>query len=142
ENLQSNEDDRYLDLKPFIKSIIAHSSQIFEAEKSVQFNVDIAEHLALESKFALPLGLIVSELLVNCYKHAFKNTISPEIAISIHHLNNYWHISYSDNGCGMPQHMVPSFGTNLIQDLTRQIQGKLQVSSSEGLSYTFTISTS
>jgi two-component sensor histidine kinase len=142
ENLQLNEDDRSLVLKPFIKSIIAHSSQIFEAEKAVQFNVDIAGHLTLESKLALPLGLIVSELLVNSYKHAFKNTVSPEIAISIHHLNNYWHISYSDNGCGMPKHMVPSFGTNLIQDLTRQIQGKLQVSSGEGLTYTFTISTS
>jgi two-component sensor histidine kinase len=141
ENLQLNEDERALVLKPFIESIIAHSSRIFEIEKAVHFNIDIAAALALESKLALPLGLIISELLVNSYKHAFKNTPLPEISISIDRLNSNWHISYRDNGCGMPKNMVPSFGTNLIQDLTRQIQGKLEVSSNEGLNYNFTIST-
>ena len=139
ENLQLNEDDRSFELKPFIESIIAHSSRIFEAEKPVEFYVDIAAQLTLESKLALPLGLIISELVVNSYKHAFKNTEVPIVSIAINRENNVWSITYGDNGCGMPQSAVPSFGTNLIQDLARQIQGKMKISTNNGLTYTFTI---
>ena len=138
ENLQLNESDQPFSLKPFIESIIAHSSQVFEAENTVSFKVAIAPELTLESRLGLPLGLIISELIVNSYKHAFKNCTSPEICIQVRALENAWHMSYGDNGCGMSENSHPSFGTNLIRDLTRQIQGKMDIVNHKGLTYTFT----
>ncbi|WP_017256757.1 histidine kinase dimerization/phosphoacceptor domain -containing protein [Pedobacter arcticus] len=139
ENLQLSEDDQQLILKPFVNSIIDHSKRIFEAEKPVDIKVDIPEELTLDSKLALPLGLIVSELLVNSYKHAFRNVNAPKISIALNRSANSWKIVYSDNGNGLPKNVVPSFGTSLIQDLSRQINGKMQVLSDEGLTYIFTI---
>lgn len=141
ENLQFNEDNQQLVLNPFINSIISHCSKIFEAEKEVKFNINIPDFICLDSKFALPLGLIISELLVNSYKHAFKHTTSPSISIAVEQLEKILKIDYSDNGVGISESATPSFGTNLIQDLTRQIQGKVNLSNEGGVHYTFTITT-
>ena len=107
----------------------------------MDFEVNIVEGLTLESKLALPLGLIISELIVNSYKHAFRNINSPKISIDVNRSADSWKIIYSDNGNGLPKNVVPSFGTNLIQDLSRQISGQMQVLSDEGLTYIFTITT-
>lgn len=141
ESLQLNEDNQQLDLKPFVNSIIDHSKKIFEAEKTVDFEVNIVEGLTLESKLALPLGLIISELIVNSYKHAFRDINSPKISIDVNRSADSWKIIYSDNGNGLPKNVVPSFGTSLIQDLSRQISGQMQVLSDAGLTYIFTITT-
>ena len=141
ENLQFNEDDQQLVLNSFINSIIDHCSRIFEAEQEVSFVIDIPDFLSLDSKFALPLGLIISELLVNSYKHAFKHIAAPSISIVVDQSANGLKIDYRDNGIGMSKSAIPSFGTNLIQDLARQIQAKVSSSNENGVHYSFTITT-
>ncbi|WEK33430.1 MAG: histidine kinase dimerization/phosphoacceptor domain -containing protein [Candidatus Pseudobacter hemicellulosilyticus] len=141
ENLQLDDNDQLFSLKPFIESIIAHSSQIFKTEDSVTFKASIPRDLILESSLGLPLGLILSELIINSCKHAFSNTASPEISIHVHNQANTWFMSYSDNGSGLAENAPVSFGTKLIRDLARQIRAKMDIVNDNGLTYTFTFST-
>ena len=138
DNLQLGETDKPLALKPFVENIITHSSQVFELENKVTFKVSIDDRLQLGTGRGLPLGLIVTELIVNSYKHAFKKSAHPEIIIEMELKEDTWLMYYGDNGCGMPENVNSSFGTDLVRDLTRQLQGELELVNNGGVSYSFT----
>ncbi|WP_171047798.1 histidine kinase dimerization/phosphoacceptor domain -containing protein [Pedobacter xixiisoli] len=140
DNLQLGEGNQPLALKPFIENIIKHSAQVFDAENRVAFKVSINDGLQLDSSRGLPLGLIVTELIVNSYKHAFKNCVHPQITLKIELKENAWLMYYNDNGSGMPENVISSFGTDLIRDLTRQMQGELELTNVNGIFYTFIFS--
>lgn len=138
DNLLQGESDRPLALKPFITNIITHSAQVFDGKNKVNFEIVIDEKLHLDTGKGLALGLIVTELVVNSYKHAFQNTTRPEVSIAMEIKGDTWLMYYKDNGCGISKNVTSSFGTDLISDLTRQMQGELEMVQEEGLSYIFT----
>lgn len=82
---------------------------------------------------ATPAGLLVSELMSNCLKHAFPEGRSGEIAISLHPLAEpaHWRLSISDNGVGLPADFEVrrknSLGLQLVGDMATQMGGTLNV---------------
>jgi two-component sensor histidine kinase len=94
----------------------------------------------LEIDTAIPLGLILNELITNCYKYAFKNLINGEILIRFHQKENGFLLSVKDNGIGLSADFdirkTKTLGMNLIRGLVRQISGKLDFSTSnEGTTF-------
>lgn len=86
------------------------------------------EPIELDVDTAIPLGLIVNELLVNSLKYAFPNERKGEIIISLFEIdNNILHLEVSDNGIGIKSDATDSgtgFGTQLIGLLVKQLEGK------------------
>lgn len=84
---------------------------------------------------ALPIGLIVNELLTNSFKYAFANVEQPKIHLEIR--PNYLH--YSDNGVGLPANFNPqqvnSFGMRLITSFSQQLNGKYEFWNETGLNF-------
>lgn len=106
------------------------------------------ERLNLEVSVAIPLGLILNELLTNCFKYAFPSGFQPEsgersVTIRIVKEKDFGVLEISDTGCGLSGDSDPfegpSFGLTLVQVLTRQLKGKLDFSSSLGKGTTFRI---
>ncbi len=93
--------------------------------------------IQLEIDYAVPLGLIINELINNAYKHAFKNIESGTIIISLKQIqNNNYTLLFKDNGIGFPDSLdfkkLNSVGYELIIGLTKQINGELEFLNENG----------
>lgn len=91
---------------------------------------------------AVPLGLIINELLTNAYKHAFPQG-SGEIKVSLNENENYCIIEVKDNGIGLPDNYKSnnkkSMGMDLIHILAEQVDATVLAQNLNGTSFTLTI---
>ncbi|WP_162796080.1 histidine kinase dimerization/phosphoacceptor domain -containing protein [Pedobacter nanyangensis] len=136
-NPSHNASEKTASLNEFIAEIAAHSKRMFVPESPTKITLNIDEKLVLDSKVGLSLGLIVSELITNSYKHAFATQPEPAIHISISLKNRQWEMQYRDNGSGIHLAKENSFGLTLIRDLTRQLKGSVETANNHGLTYLF-----
>lgn len=101
-----------------------------EAE-DIEFNVDTA----------VPLGIIVNELVSNAFKYAFDETEVGNIKISVEPTgDNQYKMSIKDNGIGLPDDFDPmktkSLGLKLVKILSKQMRGAFDFSSDNGTLFT------
>jgi two-component sensor histidine kinase len=144
EALYDSEDFSKISFKKYIQRIgdITHISFMNSSKKLAlvynieDFNIDMAK--------AIPLGLMVSEILINAHKHAFskKNQGSIEITCRVSDPNLLLQIR--DNGSGLPADLDirnnNSLGMILIDNFTRQLKGELDIdSSANGTGFLFKI---
>ncbi|MEI6410399.1 MAG: histidine kinase dimerization/phosphoacceptor domain -containing protein [Bacteroidota bacterium] len=94
------------------------------------------EPMYLDVDTAIPLGLIINELVTNSFKYAFPDNKSGAITIALWKDDkNRLCLQVSDNGVG--QHGAiqdpkgTSFGTNLVQMLSKKLKGKPEVLAQE-----------
>jgi len=80
---------------------------------------------------AVPLGLIVNEMLTNSYKYAFVHQTKTAVEITLtQYEKGKYKLTYHDNGPGLKE--VPDFnhaatlGINLIGGLARQLSGRAE----------------
>jgi PAS domain S-box-containing protein len=82
--------------------------------------------------FLVPLGIIITELVNNSIKHAFKNSEEKKININYKDKGNQVEIIYSDNGGGYSSESLNSFDKNktfgipIITVLVEQINGSIK----------------
>jgi two-component sensor histidine kinase len=90
----------------------------------VIFDFNCDKNLQLEIEKLTPLALILNELITNSIKHAFKETPSPQIRLSLEE-HSQLTFTYKDNGSGFKEGSVTtSLGTKLINILsTNQLKG-------------------
>ncbi len=83
---------------------------------------------------AMPISLILNELLTNSFKYAFANTARPAIQINLSPQGEKLRLHYSDNGPGLPSSDQPSgsFGSKLIASLSSQLGGQARQWSEDG----------
>lgn len=117
--------------------VIEHTKNMFAQNVAVNIRFNVKECPVLNPSDRLCLGLIVTELLTNSYKHAFSAQVSPYIEINIASSPDCWRMNYHDNGSGICTATFKGFGMALIADLTRQLKGQYQIDSSTGTMYRF-----
>jgi two-component sensor histidine kinase len=105
----------------------------FEPNK---FDLTIAvEKEELDVDLAIPLGLIINELLTNSFKYAYQNIEKPALNISLKGDKNL-DLEIKDNGIGIDLNRwktaKDSFGKKLISGLVNQIGGKFTIENDKG----------
>ena len=131
-SLYQDEHLNKVDLKSYINDLITNQSALSISEKNaVNFITDV-EELMVSIDDAVPLGLIVSELISNTIKHAFDDTITnPEVNILLGKTESKIRLRYSDNGRGVQAdfdiYKIESLGFEIITALTDQIQGEISI---------------
>ncbi len=75
---------------------------------------------------AMPLSLILNELITNSFKYAFSKTDRPQVLISLTQASEKLRLHYADNGIGLPDNAgsAGSFGSKLIASLSGQLGGQ------------------
>ncbi len=132
-------DNKTISPVTFIADIAEHSKKMFAQSASVNIRLIIDDTLVLDATAGICLGLIVTELITNSYKHAFSEQPQPQIDIEILPERKCWKMHYYDNGIGISSHPGDTFGLTLIADLTRQLKGKYNIKNRRnGVSYFFT----
>ena len=78
---------------------------------------------------AVPVALLMNELIVNCLKHAFPNADNGKIKIAYYIDNNSFVLEVCDNGVGLPENFnileSDTLGMLLITNLTSQLEGQI-----------------
>lgn len=102
-------------------------------DETISHNVQVevlAEHHRLGLTVAVPCGLILNELLSNCYKHAFPAGRPGKITIRFESasLPGGFVLGVEDNGIGLPADFKPgdtnSLGMTIIQSLAEQLDAQ------------------
>lgn len=98
----------------------------------------------MDLEVAIPLGLILNELISNCLKHAFPNHRSGQILVTLErNLDGVLKLSVDDNGVGLPESFdwekCPSLGMKLIKILTEQMHAELTLRRRPGTAVTIAV---
>jgi two-component sensor histidine kinase len=89
-----------------------------------------ADDSKTEADVSISLGLIVTELVINCLKHAFPGGRLGKIEVGYHSRGPNWTLSVADNGVGMPRDKASStsgLGTSIVEALANQLSARVQV---------------
>jgi PAS domain S-box-containing protein len=88
---------------------------------------------------AIPLGLIINELITNCLKHAFPGDNKGMINIDLVKDGSFYKLNISDDGVGFPDNVdyknTKSLGLQLVNNLVNQIDGKLELDGNNGTTF-------
>ena len=127
-----------IEMKDYFENLGSHILNSFGAEGRVTICCAM-ERLELEVDQAIPIGLIVNELLTNSLKYAFPQHTSGRIQIGLKKENGSLYLNVSDNGVGRGsgKGAGTGFGTQLIQLLTQQLDGKMYLNGQAGMSVSF-----
>lgn len=99
-----------------------------------------ADTIHMAADRAMICGLVLNELLVNVYKHAFEDLSEGNITIKLLLLkDNNVQLDVSDNGIGIPDEFsleeATSIGTWVINVLLRKLNSTVEINSAEGTSF-------
>jgi PAS domain S-box-containing protein len=113
---------------------------------AVSLNLDLEDNLFFDMDSAVPLGIIVNELVSNSLKHAFPGKDIGEIRINLCRErgesdgSNLFTLTVSDNGVGIPENIdiedLESLGLQLITTLIDQLDGELELKRNNGTEFT------
>lgn len=86
---------------------------------------------------AMPVGLLLNELISNCFKHGFPDGRGGTVHITLEEVESgQCRLCVQDNGVGLPEDFAHqcehSLGMQLVSDLSRQIGGALSIGPGPG----------
>lgn len=145
EILYQTDNLKQINIADYIPRLTDHLQQMYaNASNKIEIIYDIPQ-VNIDIKTAIPLGLIINELVSNSFKHAFKGINEGVIRLVAKNTPDKLLFTISDNGTGMTVQTVPashsrtSLGTQLIDDMTKQLNARKDVITSGGTEYQFTI---
>jgi two-component sensor histidine kinase len=109
-----------------------------------QFDLQITvENEMLDVDKALPIGLIVNEIVTNAFKYAYQNVKQPSLHITCTEKGNDINLTIKDNGTGLDEKIWKqsggSFGKQLVTTLCRQLRAKQSLEVNNGTRFQFVI---
>jgi two-component sensor histidine kinase/ligand-binding sensor domain-containing protein len=139
QNLYQFENLSSIDLKQFVTDLCRQVQSVYQTQKNIAVSIDVPA-ISLDIDSAIPLGLILNELLSNSFKYAFNDWQEGGITLAISPLGGgRYMLSYTDTGPGLPLDFDPSkattLGLQLVNDLARQIGGKVRYAAENGTSF-------
>jgi len=97
--------------------------------------------ISLNIDTAIPLGLIINELVTNSIKYAFPEH-KGKITIKLSSNHDQLELTIADNGIGMSKELVlessRTLGLQLVNSLINQLDGKLEVDTIDGTRFKIT----
>lgn len=142
ELLYSSETLSKINLKSYIGKLFNNVLSLSKSDVELNPLIFIDENFEMNINQAIPLGLLVNELLTNSVKHAFKGIDNPTISFTVIKEEESISISYKDNGVGfeIEGHSSPtSLGFTLINTLLGQLEANYSFTNSIGFGIEFSI---
>lgn len=126
QQLYQNENINTIEFSQFAKDLLHQVTSVYSKEdQKITLKNNMPETF-LDIDTAVPLGLILNELMTNSYKYAFTNANEGYIEITLKRDKDY-QLIYKDSGPGLPENMnISTFkglGMRVIRSLSKQIGG-------------------
>jgi two-component sensor histidine kinase/Flp pilus assembly protein TadD len=134
--LYGGEPGQPVNLKDYVGELVGYLAQTFgNRHRKIDLKLDLADVNLIVDK-AIPLGLVLNELVTNAFKYALVDQPEPKLTVSLclrHGVDLL--IQIKDNGPGMgPQQdsNLPSFGLKMVNILMKELQGKMTIVNEAG----------
>ncbi|MDD3043416.1 MAG: PAS domain-containing protein [Methanosarcinaceae archaeon] len=153
EELYKSRDLESLDFAGYLRKLTGELFRSYALDSSkIRLHMDAATHIFLRMDTAIPLGMIVNELVSNSLKHAFFEGNNGEIRIKLQcmeYKTEYdecgcpesfeYVLSVSDNGRGIPKNIdfenPETLGLQLVNILVKQIGGEIELKRNSGAEF-------
>ena len=137
QNFYNGEHLEAVSFNSFLNDLVFTVKKLFEnKDRVIQTNVNSSD-ISIDINIAIPLGLIINELLTNSYKYIPQHQPEKKIDIDLVVLeNDNYELTFKDNGPGLPEHInfenSKTLGLRLIRGLSQQIKGSVTYRFDEG----------
>jgi PAS domain S-box-containing protein len=136
QELYQSKDYGRIDIGTYLAPLTKQLAGLYCSDPSIRVESDIG-NIALDVSFAVPIGLILNELITNAFKHAFPSGGPGAIRIAFRQDGaDFYEFSVSDTGIGISgcgaEPRMGSLGLTLIRLLVQQINGVLSTACDHG----------
>lgn len=133
-----------VNVKDYLERLIpAISSTMQYSNTNVEFELEIHDY-RLNINEAIPMGLMLNELITNSFKYAFTGDFGNKISICLNTEMDRVFVKYTDNGKGFKEEVdfekPRNLGLNLIHSQLSQLEADYTVHTTDGfeLEFSFT----
>jgi PAS domain S-box-containing protein len=127
-----------INFKEYIEKLILDIFYSYGILKSSIESVLDIKDINLNIDTAIPLGLIINELVTNSVKYAFPE-LSGKIFVKLMSKNDQLELTIADNGIGIPEGVdlenSKTLGLQLVNSLVTQLEGELKRDLSNGTEF-------
>jgi PAS domain S-box-containing protein len=148
ERLYRSNDLASIDFSVYLHDLAGSLIQTYRREaQNVTLKLD-AEPVLLDIDTAIPIGLIVNELVSNSLKHGFPNARLGQIGVALKHEEEagVCCLTIWDDGVGIPEGIeyphTHTLGLQLVNSLTRQIKASIELCRDAGTRFEIRFSSS
>jgi PAS domain S-box-containing protein len=136
ELLYRSADFRHVDVPLFMERLCQQLLSFYNlSPERIRLTLDM-NTFGVDMQSAVPLALILNELMCNSLKHAFPGNRRGSIHISTRLIRNVNRLCFADGGVGLPPGFdyktAPSLGSQLISLLTEQLAGTMELQTPPG----------
>lgn len=142
ERLYQSTDLKSIDIGDYIRNLAADIFDTYVIDPD-QINLMVhVDDIRLDTNTAIPLGLIINELLTNSLKYAFPNDKKGKITIELNKNDDKFTLIIKDDGIGFPSDLdyknTETLGLELVNSLTQQVNGNMELISADGTEFRIT----
>lgn len=126
----------YVDLNLIFNSILGNLKITYINEKNnIELYELIEEGLEMDLDRAIPMGLILNELVSNSFRHAFMKRNHGKIEVSLGRIEDQFLLIVKDDGGGIDSAVMDSkgMGLTLVKNLVKQLRGIMKIEKESGL---------
>jgi two-component sensor histidine kinase len=132
--------DGLIDFNDYITLLVKELTSLYPSDKKIEIHIDINK-IFFDIDTAIPLGLIINELVTNAYKYAFKEE-EGKLNISIDKSAEDYTLKVYDNGTGLKTKTnfdsIKTTGLRLVKRLVKQIHGNIEYKNRSGAYFVIT----
>jgi two-component sensor histidine kinase len=139
ERLYQSSDLKKIEMGDYIRTMAKDLFHTYATDQHrVELKLDVEESL-VDVNAAIPLGLILNEIITNSLKYAFPEPRSGCISIGFHQEDKHFLLEIRDDGVGLPEDLEveksDSLGMQLISSLSIQLGAEVEVLRDDGTCY-------
>lgn len=137
EKLYQSPDLTHINIKDYVESFVSNLFSLYGVETGIIQTQIKVSNIEMGMDTAIPLGLIINELVTNSLKHAFPDGIKgKKIQITLNKNNGLFKLEVADNGVGIPETEITespkTLGLQLVKSLVNQLNGTMTITIKEG----------
>jgi PAS domain S-box-containing protein len=135
--LSKSEKAQRVDVSVYVADLCAALRPITESDDRIRLEAKMEDGVLVDADTAVPLGIVLTELITNAVKYAFPAPRSGTILVLGHRSQPGWiKLVVRDDGIGISHLREGSLGYGLVRSLVQQIRGEIDVRSDAGLTVT------
>jgi PAS domain S-box-containing protein len=135
--LSKSEKAQQVDVSVYVADLCQALRPITENDDRIRLEAMMEDGILVDADTAVPLGIVLTELITNAVKYAFPAPRSGTILVQARRSQPGWvELVVRDDGIGMSSLREGSLGYGLVRSLVQQIRGEIDVRSDAGLTVT------
>ncbi|WP_321210982.1 sensor histidine kinase [Methanothermobacter sp. DP] len=134
EQLYRSGDFSSIDFGVYASRLLKNLQRSYSHGKDIELSLE-ADDIKVSLETSIPLGLILSELVTNALKHAFRGRDRGRITVRLKERDSDCILEVKDDGVGFNKEDLRnsnSLGFKLVEILTEQLEGTLTFSGEDG----------